>query len=224
MKKLVAVMLIIIGAFIFWYFNISQYLTLTALQQESAYLKDLVDQYSFLSALVFVLAYAIVIACGLPAAAPFTILGGFLFGVFVGFLYALIGATLGSVVYFLLIRYALTNMVRASYVAQLNRFNERVKKYGYSYLLTLHWLSVVPYFVINTLAALADVPLLTFVWTTLFGSSPLLFVYAFAGRELNVISSVRDILRPDVIILLVLLALLALLPMVIRKFRKTIEP
>jgi len=224
MRKLGAAILLIIGAFLFWYFNIAQYLTLIALQRESAYLKELVGHNYFLSALVFVLAYASVIACGLPAAAPFTILGGFLFGVFAGFLYALLGATLGSIIYFLLIRYVLTNMVRESYVAQLNRFNERVKKYGYSYLLTLHWLSVVPYFVVNTLAALADVPLLTLIWTTLVGSSPLLFVYAFAGRELNVISSVRDILRPDVIIMLVLLALLALLPMIIRKFRKTIEP
>ncbi|MDP3889527.1 MAG: VTT domain-containing protein [bacterium] len=224
MKKLLSVMVILLlGAFLFWHFNLFQCLTLTAIQRESAYLKEFVERSYLLSMLLFIGAYASAVACGLPITAPFTILGGFLFGTGAGFLYALMGATIGSILYFLLIRYVLTNFVRNNYAVQLNRFNTRFKKYGYSYLLTLHWLMVVPYFVVNTLAALAGVPLFMLIWTTILGSSPLLFIYAFAGKQLHEINSFRDILRPDIIIMFVLFALLALLPMIIQKFRRTVE-
>jgi uncharacterized membrane protein YdjX (TVP38/TMEM64 family) len=69
------------------------------------------------------------------------------------------------------------------------------------------------------LAALADVPLFTFMWTTAVGSLPFLLIYAFAGRQLGTITSMSELFKPHIILLLLLLALLALLPMVIRKIR-----
>ena len=84
-------------------------------------------------------------------------------------------------------------------------------------------LTVIPFFVINTLAGLADVPLFTFIWTTVLGSLPLLFIYSLAGRQLGEIEAVRDILKPHMVALLIILALLALLPMVIKRLRQSNE-
>lgn len=201
-------------------FGVGKYFTLAALKEDSMYLKQLVEGYYLPSVLIYIASYALIIACAIPAVAPLTLLGGFLFKALPGFLYALIGATLGSIISFLFVRYVVSNLVRQRYRARLDKFNEQIKAYGYSYLLTLQLLTVIPFFVINTLAGLADVPLLTFIWTTVVGSTPLLFIYALAGRQLGEIEAVRDILKPHIIVLLVILALLALLPMIIKRIRK----
>ena len=179
--------------------------------------------YYFPAVLIYIGSYALIIALAIPAVAPLTVLGGFLFNALPGLLYALIGATLGSIIYFLFIRYVVSNLVRQRYRARLDKFNEQIKAYGYSYLLTMQLLTVIPFFVINTLAGLADVPLFTFIWTTVLGSLPLLFIYSLAGRQLGEIEAVRDILKPHMVALLIILALLALLPMVIKRLRQSNE-
>ena len=96
-----------------------------------------------------------------------------------------------------------------------------MKTYGYTYLITLQLLTIVPYFVINTLAALAGVPFVTFMFTTAVGSFPVLVIYAFAGKQLYKIQSWKDILSKEMLLLLLLLAGFALLPLIIRKLRSS---
>ncbi len=202
------------------YLKIGDYLTFEQLKQNRMYLMQAVERNYGFSVLVYLSVYILVIACALPVVAPLTILGGFLFGLLPGILYALISCTAGSTGTFLIVRYLFGATVRKKYGDQLARFNERIKSYGYTYLLTLQLLTIIPYFVINTLAALADVPLWIFVWTTVVGAIPLLCIYSFAGQQLHCIESIRDIFSPQIILALVLLALLALLPMLIKRLRK----
>jgi uncharacterized membrane protein YdjX (TVP38/TMEM64 family) len=111
-----------------------------------------------------------------------------------------------------------------NYGKRFDKFQERVKKDGASYLLTLHFLSILPYFMINLIAALADMPYITVFWVTLLGSVPLIVVYSLAAHELATICSARDIFSPGVIIALILLALCALLPMLIKRIKKDSNP
>ena len=160
------------------------------------------------------------IAATLPVVGPLTMLAIYLFGFMPGFIVALFGAACGSTLSFLIIRYALGSLIRKRYKVRLERFNEKIKVYGHSYLLTLQILSVIPYVVINTLAALTDVSVFTSFWTTLVGSMPLIFMYALAGRQLGTLNSVYDIFSPQIFLILGLLALIALLPIIVRRFKK----
>ena len=161
-----------------------------------------------------------IVACGIPAIGPLTLVGGFLFGTLFGTLYALTGATVGVISMVLFVRYVVAQTIAKRYGNKLAKFNKRLQAYGHSYLLTMHLLTVIPFFVIATLAGLADVSLITVVWTTIVGSFPLIFIYAFAGRQLGTITSLGDIFSPQIIAAFVLLALLALIPMVIRRVRE----
>ncbi len=209
---------------LFRYLEIGNYLSLEQLQVNKAYLKQLVAYHYLKSVFIYISIYIVVVAMALPAFTPLTIIGGFLFGLVPGLLYAAISATAGSTISFLVMRYVMKNTIQQKYGHKLEKFNERITSHGVaSYLLTLQLLTVIPYFIINALAALADVPFITFVWTTLAGSFPLLFVYTFAGRQLCVVESLGDIFSPSVILLFVLLILLALLPMFLRWLRQLPE-
>ena len=218
---------LIVGAIVFFtalilrYLGVGKYLSLEQFHANKVYLQEIVSYHYVKSVLIYIGVYTAVIALAIPAFLPLTIIGGFLFGLVPGVLYAAIGATVGSTSSFLIMRYVMANTIRMKYGHKLEKFNERIKAHGVaSYLLTLQLLTVIPYFVINALAALADVPFFTFVWTTLAGSLPLLFVYSFAGRELYVVESIGDIFSPPVIILFVLLIFLSLLPMFLRWIRQ----
>ena len=150
--------------------------------------------------------------------------GGFLFGFLPCIVYASISATLGTTISFLVIRYVLGNVIRGKYAQKLDRFNEKIASHGTaSYLLTMQLMGIIPYFVINVLAALTNVPTITFVWTTFVGSLPILGVYAFAGGQLYSVESVKDIFSPSIIALLVVLVLVALLPLLLRFSRRVTD-
>ncbi len=221
-KKALLVGFIIVGIIIFiWYMGWHNYFTLTSLQSNRTYLEQAVAQNYWKAVAIFIALYMAVIALAIPGVPPLTMVGGFLFGVVPAGIYATVSATIGTTVSFLLIRYVLSNVIRGKYAQKLERFNEKISAHGAaSYLLTLQLIGLIPYFIINTLAALTSVSTFTFMWTTLVGSLPIIFVYAFAGRQLYLVESVRDIFSPSIIALLLLLVALSLMPLLFKFSRR----
>jgi uncharacterized membrane protein YdjX (TVP38/TMEM64 family) len=213
---------VLVGAVIVaWYFGLQNYLTLESMKENRAYLETAVHTNYLRSVLIFLAIYIAVIATALPGVPPLTMIGAFLFGFIPGGIYASVAATAGTTVSFLLIRYVLSGVIRGKYAQKLERFNEKIASHGVAgYLLTLQLLGIIPYFVINTLAALTDVPFKTFLWTTYVGSLPIIFIYAFAGRQLYLVESVSDIFSPSIIALLVFLVLLTMMPIFLRFSRR----
>lgn len=202
------------------YSGLADYVSLATIKQQSDHFAYLVKHYYVWSSAVYIAVYMGGVFCGLPIVMPMTMLGGYLFGLLKGALYALTGATLGSVAYFLFIRYVLFKKATTKYSDRLARFKNLMLTYGPSYLLFLHFITIIPYVVINTLAGLAQIELPTFIWTTMVGAIPSIFLYSFAGRQLGTIESIRDIMKPHLLLLFLALAIIALIPIIINKWRK----
>lgn len=219
-KKLL-ILCLLIGAFIFlfYYFRLSDYFTLQKLQDNHKYLKDFVTRHYMLSVIIYIGFYSITLACGLPVVMPLALIGGFLYGVVFGLLYAGASCLVGSIVSFLILRYIVAHWIRGWHNERIEKFNAQVQKYGYSYLLILHFLSVIPLFVINLLAAVAKVKLITVMWVTIIGTLPLNLLCVIAGQQLSTIHSFKDIFSPTIIILLFILALVAIAPLIFKKLR-----
>ncbi len=221
-RKLLIGGLIFLGSVIFLYYvGIAQYMSLENIKAQSAYLQMQVEKNYFWSVLAFLLFFTSLIGFTLPVTGPMGVMGGFLYGLWPSVLYCMFSVMVGTTISFLVVRHALSHVIRDQYKDQLATFSERVHQYGYGYLISLQLLTVVPYFVINTLAALAGVSLETFMWTTAAGSLPIIFIYSFAGKELYMIQSWKDILSIHMLALLLVLAALALLPMLMKKLRNS---
>ena len=110
-------------------------------------------------------------------------------------------------------------MVQNKNQKRLGWFNEQVKLYGIYYLIFMRFLALIPFFVGNLLAALSEVSLWTFVWTTSVGIIPGSLVYAFAGRQLTTIDSIQDVFSWNILLAFLLLALLALTPVFVQWYR-----
>ncbi len=161
------------------------YLTIENLRLHKEQLEQFISSHYSFSVLIYLSTYFVVVAFSLPGATVLTLAGGFLFHLFPGVIYVNIGATVGATFAFLLSRYILGNAIQRKYGAQLARFNKELNENGHFYLLSVRFIPAFPFFVINILSGLTNVPLWTYVWTTCIGIMPGSLVYTFAGSQLG---------------------------------------
>ncbi len=170
-----------------------------------------------LSSLVFVLTYVVVVALSIPGATVLTLLGGFLFGPVLGLVLVNIGASSGAILIFLSSRYIMHDALQNRYGTQLARLNEELEKNGASYLLTLRFIPLFPFFLINLLSGLTSVSLFTYTWTTILGIIPGSLVYILLGSSGATLDSAGNPFSPTLIAGLILLALVSLIPVIVKK-------
>ncbi|HEV2917130.1 MAG TPA: VTT domain-containing protein [Candidatus Babeliales bacterium] len=195
------------------------YLSLGTLQQKAMYLRELVSTHYISSLIVYSVMYSVIVIIGIPTIGPLTMLGGFIFGALATILCALIAIAVGMTLSFLIIRSFFLPKLRIKFAHQQTQFASRMQKYGSTYLLTLNILTVIPFFVINALAALTGVSLWSLLWTSLVGSTPMLIIYACAGKKFAEINRVSDIFSPSIIIMFIILVALSIIPLIIKRLR-----
>lgn len=211
-----AVIAVAIGAFL--YFDLGQYLSLDALKQNRDQLLAFTESNYAVSVGIFILTYIVVTGLSLPGAVILTLAGGFVFGGVIGTLFVNLGATTGATLAFLAARYLLRDWVEQKFGRWIEPVQQGFAKNAFSYLLTLRLIPLFPFFVVNLVSGLTRVNVGTYVAATAIGIIPGSFVYAYAGRQLGTISSLKEIASPNVIGAFVLLGLLALAPIVYKKF------
>ncbi len=205
-----------IGAF--FYFDLGHYLTLEALKANRDRLLAFTDANFAAAVGIFIATYCVVTGLSLPGAAILTLAGGFLFGSVLGTVFVNIGATTGATLAFLAARYLLRDWVEQKFGDRLGPIQEGFSKNAFSYLMTLRLIPLFPFFLVNMVSGLTRVSVATYVAATAIGIIPGSFVYAYAGRQLGTINSLKEIASPHVLLAFTLLGLLALAPILYRKF------
>jgi uncharacterized membrane protein YdjX (TVP38/TMEM64 family) len=226
MQKISKKSLIIIGLIVIaivatiQFSDLLSFFSLENLRNHREYLQRFVVDHYLLSVLIYFLVCITVVATTLPLSAFMIISAGFLFGMKWGLLYSITGATLGALISFIWLRYVFSRAVPENLKLRLVSFNQNIEKYGAFYFLSLHLMSILPFFLINVLAVIANLSFLTFAWTTLIGIIPISILYTYMGQRLGTISSVQEILTWPIILTFLALAFLAILPILISKIKK----
>lgn len=220
----IAFLLIFLGIICaLWFGFLRSHITLEHAQNSASLLQEFVhDHYAF-SVLIFIGVYILIALMGLPLAALATITGGFLFGTIMAAIYTNIGATIGGLGFFLLVRYAIGSYFQKRFVKRSVQFNQLVHKKGNLFLIVIHFMPFIPFSVVNTLAGLTQISSWTFIWTTAVGIFPASLIQAYAGKQLNTIHSMRDIFSGNVLFALLLLMLIGIIPLVVSPLRKFIK-
>jgi uncharacterized membrane protein YdjX (TVP38/TMEM64 family) len=218
----VAVALVIVCAIgAFFYFDLGRYLSLDTLKENRDHLLAFTEANYTVSVALFILVYIVVTGLSLPGAVILTLAGGFLFGSVLATLYVNLGATTGATLAFLAARYVLRDWVEHKFGRWLEPLQQGFAKNAFSYLLTLRLIPLFPFFVVNLVSGLTRMNVGTYAAATALGIIPGSFVYAYAGRQLGTINSLKEIASPNVIAAFVLLGLLALVPIIYKKLSAT---
>ena len=216
--KIAVILAIGVAVVVFFYFDLGRFLSLQALKDNRDDLLSFTETHAAVAATLFVLIYVAVTGLSLPGAVILTLAGGFLFGAVWGTLFVNLGATAGATLAFLASRYLLRDWVERKFGKWLGPVQQGFANNAFSYLMTLRLIPLFPFFVVNLVSGLTRMNVGTYVAATAIGIIPGSFVYAYAGRQLGTINSLKDIASPGVIGAFVLLGLLALVPSLYKKW------
>ncbi len=176
--------------------------------------------HPLLSAFIFSALYIICVALSLPIASLLTLLGGFLFGFWAGTLIVVTSATIGATIIFVIAKTSFGKTLREKASGLYQKIETNMQDNAASYLLFMRLVPIFPFFLVNIVPALFNVPLRTYVLTTFFGILPGSAVYVFAGQSLGEINSVKEIFSGDVIGAFILLGVFALIPTIHKRYKK----
>lgn len=222
--KIAIVLVFAVAMAAFFLLDLKQYLSLETLKSNRDQLLDFTQDHYTAAVTLFLLAYVVQTLFSLPGAAILTLTGGFLFGSLLGTLYVNVGATVGATLAFLAARYVLRDWVEQKFGHRLGALQQGFAQNAFHYLLTLRLIPIFPFFLINLLSGLTRISVGTYVAATSLGIIPGSFVYAFAGRQLGTINSLKEIASPNVILAFTLLGLLALVPILYKKISGRSSP
>ena len=229
--RLIPLCVLVVAAAVFMLGGVHNYLNFAQLAEHHALLRDLVTRHGVFAAAGFMLGYAGLTALSCPGAMLMTLAGGFLFGSWLGALYALIGATLGASVVFLAARAGLAGLAERA-GPRVQRLQDGFREDALSYLLCLRLMPIFPFWLVNLVAGASGMSLAIYVVATFFGMIPGALVYAGIGNgvgDLIVAGQHPDhyvIFRPGILLPLIGLGALSLLPVAYKRWqlRRRREP
>ena len=204
-------------------------LTFDALAQNRDALLAFRDAHYIWASLGFLAAYIAIVALSLPGATIATLAGGFLFGLFPGGAYNVMGASIGAIAVFLAARAGFGADVAArmkSGSGPAARLQAALRDNEWSALLIMRLVPAVPFFVANLIPAFVGTRLLPFAVTTVLGIIPATLVFTSIGAGLGDVfarGEVPDlglIFAPQILLPLLGLAALAALPIVLRVWQR----
>lgn len=199
--------------------GIGSILTLENVQKNADKLLQFSNQNYVLSVLAYVVIYIMVTGFSLPGATVLTLSGGFLYKALLAAVYVNVAATTGALLAFIFARYVAGQWLQEKYAEKLAKFNKEFENNGARYLLTMRFIPIFPFFLINIFAGLTKVPIRTFIWTTSVGIFPGSLIYAYAGQQLRIIKDIGDIFSAKVLGAFLLLAGFTLIPIIVSKAR-----
>ena len=219
-KKYLPLLIIILLVIMAWSFGFHDYISLQTIKSQRSDLLTLVDDRPVISAVSFVCVYIIAVALSLPVATLLTLLGGFLFGRWIGTLLIVFSATTGATILFLAARSAIGSTLREKAGPLYKKIQANMEQNAIGYLFFMRLVPVFPFFLVNIVPALFNIRLTPYILTTFFGIMPGSFVYANLGRELGTIDSLSDLASTQTLIAFSLLGLFALIPTLIKQFKQ----
>ena len=224
-KRYIPILIVCIGVTAFFLSDASEYLSFESLTKNRSNLLYFASKYGVLSVLIFVITYVLLTALSVPGGIWLTLVGGFVFGGWLGGLYVMLGATIGATVIFLIVRYAFAELFRAKVGTNLSKMENNFQQNAFSYLMFLRLVPLFPFWLVNIVPALLDVRLGTYILASFIGIVPGTLVYSHVGAGLGIFFDAGTkpdldiIFKPGILLPMLSLALLSLAPILYRKFK-----
>lgn len=220
MRKILLLVVVLLGIAAFFTFDLGRYLSLDYLKQSQAAFAEVHARAPLQVALGYFAIYVAVTALSLPGATIITLAGGAIFGLWWGTLLVSFASSIGATLAFLVSRFVLRGGIESRFGQRLAEINKGIEKDGAFYLFTLRLIPVVPFFVINLVMGLTTMKARTFYWVSQLGMFAGTVVYVNAGTQLAKLYSLQGILSPA---LLGSFVLLGLFPLIARKIVEAVR-
>lgn len=150
-----------------------------------------------------------------------TLVGGALFGPWLGTLYNLTGATLGATLAFIVSRYLGSEWVQQKASGILQKLLEGVETEGWRFIAFVRLVPLFPFNLLNYALGLTRIKLLPYMLTTWICMIPGGFAYTWLGHAGSEAASGSENTMQNILIAIALLAIVIYIPHVLKKLKNT---
>ena len=166
--------------FLFSKFSLHEITSYNFIKNNRDYFFELKQSNLFLLAILFILFATIwVFAAGFGS--PLALFAGFIFGQWLGLLFALVGMTIGATLLYIFANYFLKEIIRDKFLNRFKNLEEKFKKSEFIYLLIFRLVGGIPFQIQNVLPCIFNVKIYNFFWSTFLGMIPSLFLVISIG-------------------------------------------
>ena len=187
-KLILAISYAIIVAVFLWAFftnfSLSEITSYDFIKENRNYLNQFKTNNYLLSItlfFIFTIFWVLLLGFGTPIA----LLGGFIFGKWIGTLIVAIALSIGATFLYLFSKYFLKDIIEKKFYEKFKNLNERFKKNEFIFFLIYRFVGGIPFFISNIIPALFDVKVKNFLFGSILGMTPQLFVYVALGSGLE---------------------------------------
>ena len=180
---------------------------------------------NFLLAIIFYsFLYIVCVAFSVPVASYLTLIGGAIFN-WLALPVVVISATIGATIIFILSKSVLANYFSKKIIKKYKGLEKGFSKNHFYYLLFLRLIPFAPFFIVNILAGIVNMRIISYVFATFIGIIPGTTIYIFTGitfSELFQNSQIPEfnITSSKYFLIILLLSILSLSPIIFDKFLK----
>ena len=156
---------------------------------------------------------------------PVFLVGGFVFGKWLGTLIIVFGLSIGATFLYMFANYFLKDLIEEKFSSRFNNLTEKFKENEFTFFLIYRFIGGIPFFISNILPTIFNVKIRNFFLGSVIGMTPQLFVGASLGAGLNKIleenseapSLLQLLLTPDIYLPIIGIITLVLIGFLLRK-------
>jgi len=179
--------LIFVGLFLYFFFSkftLQEIASYEFIKNNRNYFFELKEANLILIAILFIIFTIIwVLAAGFGS--PMALIGGFIFGKWVGVLIVIFGLSIGATLLYLFANFFLKNFVKEKFLTRFQNLEEKFKKSEFTYLIIYRFIGGIPFAISNILPCIFNVKTSNFFWATFLGILPQIFLICSIGSGLE---------------------------------------
>jgi uncharacterized membrane protein YdjX (TVP38/TMEM64 family) len=185
-KKILLITFFLI-IFSFWviYFLNRDFFELKTLFIYLEIIQNYISNNFLFSFFIFTLSYCFLIVCNFPIASLLSLIGGFLYGTWLGGMGIIIGGTAGSLIVFLVAKLFFHDYVAKKLLHKYLFIHKYFQQNELELMFLIRLIPGIPFFAQNLILAGLGVNSLKFFLTTLIGLSPWAIIFASIGKGLE---------------------------------------
>ena len=211
--------------FFFQNFSIQDFTSYELIKANRDILEEIKNNNIVLSSLIFFLATIIWVLL-LGFGSPIFLVGGFIFGKWLGTLLVVFGLSTGATFLYIFANYFFKDIIEEKFSNRFNNLTTKFKQNEFIYFLIYRFVGGIPFFISNILPALFNIKIKNFFFGSIIGMAPQLFVGVSLGAGLNkILEENKDpptffelILAPDIYLPISGIIILVIIAIYLRKY------
>ena len=210
--------------FFFQNFSFQDFASYELIKANRDTLEEIKNNNIILSSVIFFVG-TIVWTLLLGFGSPIFLVGGFIFGKWLGTFLVIFGLTTGATLLYIFANFFFKDIIKEKFSNRFNNLTEKFKKNEFIFFLIYRFVGGIPFFISNILPTLFNVKLKNFFFGSLIGMAPQLFIGVSLGAGLSKILEENKepptffelIFTPDIYVPIFGIIILVLIGIILRK-------